>query len=182
MKKLLTSVLAFLFIISGSVSRSPLQKLTPEPVRADIEGSRKAGKMSMQQRQAIEHFSTLLEEIDLDENEVPVWLSGELGPASGKPKEAAIEAMRRLKPLFRATDQDQFEPRLEMSDDIGQTHVRLRQRYHGLQVLGSELIVHTQNGKVIGVNGKFVPDIDIDVSPSLASSVALDSRALTLSF
>src|SRR5262249_2258519 len=69
----------------------------------------------------------------------------------------------------------------EMSDRLGQTHVRLQQKYRGLRVVGGELIVHLKGERIIGVNGRFIPDIGMDTTPAIPAENAVETALLELS-
>ncbi len=58
------------------------------------------------------------------------------------------------------------------SDAVGQTHVRLDQVYRGVPVFGAELVVHMNDVGILGVNGTFVPNIELDTAPGLAAEEA----------
>ncbi len=60
-------------------------------------------------------------------------------------------------------------------DDLGMQHVRLEQRYNGLPVFGSELIVHMDDEGIIGVNGNFIPKIAISTTPVLSAVEAQET-------
>ena len=65
-------------------------------------------------------------------------------------------------------------------DALGNTHVKMDQYYHGLRVLGAQLIVHMNGEGITAVNGKFVPEITSSTVPTLdetrAAEVALTSQ------
>ncbi|WP_266366666.1 M4 family metallopeptidase [Tellurirhabdus rosea] len=63
------------------------------------------------------------------------------------------------------------------TDALGQTHVRLAQRYQGVPVYGSELIAHVENGEVKLLNGSFRVIKNAVVTPSLSLTEA-SGRAL----
>jgi Zn-dependent metalloprotease len=159
MKRVVMTVALGLFCVQGFASQGPRPELSPG------------------QRQALDELAPLLKEVRLGDEGVPSWLSGDLGPAAGTPTAAALDAVRRLAPAFRATVHDGFEATSDLTDSLGQTHVRLQQRYRGLKVIGGELIVHLAGGRIIGVNGRFRPDIDVSPNPELPADAALD-RAL----
>lgn len=138
-------------------------------------------ELSPEQGRSLRELAPRLSRFDVDENGVPSWLAGDLGPAVGEPEAAALQAVRRLAPAFRMTTDDSFDVRRVTGDDDGQVHVRLRQRYRNLLVEGSELIVHIESGKVAGVNGHFTPDIRVGNTPALtgAAAMAIARRSLT---
>ena len=118
---------------------------------------------------------------DVDENGVPSWLEGDLGPAAGEPEAAALEAVRRLAAAFRMTADDSFDVRRVAPEEDGPVNVRLRQRYRNLLVEGSELIVHIEGATVVGINGRFTPDISVGSTPTLSGAAALGIARRSLS-
>lgn len=143
-------------------------------------GTASAAELTPGQKKALQELSPRLQETRLSEDGVPSWLSGELGSAAGEPREAALQALRRLAPLFRGRADDGFEPVSATTDRLGQTHVRVQQRFRGLSVIGSELIVHLAGGQVIGVNGNYAPDIAVSVVPALSGTQAIERAAAAL--
>ncbi len=132
-------------------------------------------ELSREQQEALQALGGRLQEGDYDDRAIPTWLKGDLGTVSGEPRVAAIEAMRALGPLYRRGEGDEFEVSKEpFNDELGQTHVRLQQRYRGLRVVGGNTIVHLKGARVIGVNGDFIPEIDLNVTPALIAEVAMD--------
>ena len=129
--------------------------------------------LSPAQERALHELVPTLSRFDVDENGVPSWLAGDLGPAATNPEAAALEALRRLAPAFRMTPNDGFDVRGVIGDELGQVHVRMRQRYRNLLVAGSELIVHVASGRIVGVNGRFSPDINVGSTPTLDAATAL---------
>jgi Zn-dependent metalloprotease len=138
-------------------------------------------ELSPEQSRSLRELAPRLSRFDVDENGVPSWLAGDLGPAAGEPEAAALQAVRRLAPAFRMTTDDSFDVRRVSGDDDGQVHVRLRQRYRNLLVEGSELIVHIESGSVVGLNGHFTPDIRVGSTPTLSAAAAtgIARRSLT---
>lgn len=57
-------------------------------------------------------------------------------------------------------------------DNAGQTHVRLDQKYLGMQVFGAQLVVHMNSSGITGVNGDFVPGVNVAPSPAVAAQRA----------
>lgn len=115
-------------------------------------------------------------ELSLSEHGVPreLWRPGKarLAPQA---EGAALLAVYELGPLFRLQAEDNFIPRVVERDELGQEHVRLQQTYRGLPVVGGELIVHLDSQQVLGVNGQFVPDLELEVSPRLTEREAIAS-------
>lgn len=101
-----------------------------------------------------------------------LWLRGKARPAAPA-REAGLMAIYELGPLFRLRGEDAFLARQVERDELGQEHVRLQQTYRGLPVVGGELIVHLDRDRVLGINGQFVPDVELSVEPKLSEREAL---------
>jgi len=96
--------------------------------------------------------------------------------APGELEVGAIDYVRRL-----AADMDVA---LSPSDDLevravlqrsGLRHVRLKQTYGGLPVLGSEVVVHADDTTFLGVNGYLTANLDgFDTTPAIGDDEALD--------
>jgi Zn-dependent metalloprotease len=171
MKRYLISALLIITVSSfpllrtkaGEEQNSILEQEQKEPLQ----------KLSQEQEEALAKLKNNLTEVQLSKSAVPSWLMGELGPVSEEPKPAAVQTMRRLAPVFRIRTEDDFEPKSELADELGQVHVRLQQRYRGLPVVGGELIVHMQGKRTIGVNGHYVPDLSVEETPGLSADAAI---------
>ncbi|MGC8916675.1 MAG: M4 family metallopeptidase [Thermoanaerobaculum sp.] len=113
-------------------------------------------------------------EYSLSPSGVPreLWHPGKLRQAP-QAEQAAIIAAEELGPLFRLRGEDGFAPRVVERDELGQEHVRLQQTYRGLKVVGGELIVHMDARHILGVNGQFVPEIDLEVVPRISEREAI---------
>jgi bacillolysin len=57
-------------------------------------------------------------------------------------------------------------------DTIGMTHVWFQQRYRGVPVFGGQLVVHMNAAGITGVNGFYVPALDLSAKPSLSLASA----------
>ncbi len=104
------------------------------------------------------------------------FIKGNLGKlAEGKASFAAQAFLEEKKDILHASDEDSFEPIAEFADNLGQTHVRLQQRVHGLPVFGAEYIVHSDSKRtVIGMNGRFTPGRDLPRNPALDGWTAIE--------
>jgi Zn-dependent metalloprotease len=163
-------VIAFILAIGSALNSAPVGA---QPGAG--QSSQPQRQLSREQQEAVQALGGRLQEVEYDDRAIPTWLKGELGTVRGEPRDAAIEAMRALGPLFRRGEGDEFEVSKEpFNDELGQTHVRLQQRYRGLRVVGGNTIVHLKGDRVIGVNGDFIPEIDLNVTPALIAEVAMD--------
>lgn len=61
----------------------------------------------------------------------------------------------------------------ENTDAVGNRHLKYSQYYKGIRVEGIEQIVHEKKGKVYLTNGDFVPDLNLNVVPSVSSEQAI---------
>jgi Zn-dependent metalloprotease len=159
-------------MLAGALAMTCAMQFAPVEAQVGAPAGQKR-ELSPDQERSLRELAPRLSRFDVDDNGVPSWLEGDLGPAAGEPEAAALQAVRRLAPAFRMTTDDGFEVRRATADDEGQVHVRLRQRYGKLPVEGSELIVHIESETVVGVNGHFTPDIKVGSTPALTAAAAL---------
>ncbi|MEQ9441739.1 MAG: M4 family metallopeptidase [Cyclobacteriaceae bacterium] len=79
-------------------------------------------------------------------------------------------------PLMQiATPSEEFIARQQWKDTQGQAHIRLQQQYRGIDIYGSEIIVHaSQNHIVQGLNGRYMPTPQsLNTSPSIQQPQAI---------
>ena len=60
-----------------------------------------------------------------------------------------------------------------LTDKLGQTHLRYKQYYKGIELADVQFILHEKNGLVFHANGQLIHGLDLDVSPSLSEGDAL---------
>jgi Zn-dependent metalloprotease len=110
---------------------------------------------------------------------VPTMISGELA-AEGNTRNLPLAArcqqyLQGLKKIMSVENPvEEFEQKSAEVDDMGNTHVRMSQRYKGLRVWDGEIILHERSGKVNLLNGSFFPTpsvLSIEPSVSAASSI-----------
>jgi Zn-dependent metalloprotease len=68
----------------------------------------------------------------------------------------------------------------EISDDLGQTHYRVRQYYQGIPSFLSTGIIHTKQGKILSINGDFVSESQFSGKKVLDEASALKLALLDL--
>ncbi len=113
--------------------------------------------------------------IVLDEQRVPSMVSGKISlRAFRNPEAAAQTVLDEFGAAFRRGADDGFLFRNEQHDELGQTHVRMTQAYRGIPVLHGELIVHMTEDSIIGINGHFKPNLDVDTHASLSEAQLMD--------
>ena len=93
----------------------------------------------------------------------------------GAHKKDAVAVLDNLSTFFRMKDaeKEMVADRVE-SDALGFHHVRLKQNYKGLRVIGGDLIVHfNEKDQAYEVNGQYVPEIDLDLVPGISAAQAV---------
>ena len=90
-------------------------------------------------------------------------------------RQNAVAVFDNLAGLFRIRDAEtEFAPTKTDHDFLGFHHVRVVQVYHGLRVIGGQLIVHfNDSGDAYEVNGNYVSDIDLDIIPGFDEAQAV---------
>lgn len=63
----------------------------------------------------------------------------------------------------------------ENTDAVGNRHFKYAQYYKGVRIEGIEQVVHEKKGKIYLANGDFVPDLNLEVIPSISSEQAIQS-------
>jgi thermolysin len=64
----------------------------------------------------------------------------------------------------------------DMKDNLGMRHIRIRQTYKNIPVVGSELVIHLdKKNRVYMINGKYEPQLTVDITPSVDANTALSS-------
>lgn len=82
------------------------------------------------------------------------------------------------KKSFSLSNDNAIKPLAVFTDQLGQTHHRLKQFYKGIELSDVQFILHEKNGVVSYANGKLIHGLDLDVQPVLSEAEALQ-RALT---
>lgn len=94
----------------------------------------------------------------------------------------AVAVMDRLTKAYRLRDASaEFKPLKPEADELGFNHVRMNQLYQGLQVVGGQLIVHfNKSGQAYQVNGRYIPDINLETKPAIDANSAVASAQADL--
>lgn len=108
-----------------------------------------------------------------------VSLEGDLGLRQDTdPVIAAQAALGAQGAIFGRGPDDDFENTdYDPPDELGTDHIRMTQTYQGVHVLGGELIVHMTSDRVTGINGRFVQNLQLSITPELSVEEA-ESRAV----
>lgn len=90
-------------------------------------------------------------------------------------EQAALRFLSSHKALFLMKNpESELRHTRTKTDSRGIRHVRLRQVFQNIPVIGKELLVHIDAaGNVIRVNGKYLPGINVSVVPSVSSEKAV---------
>ena len=88
-----------------------------------------------------------------------------------------LETIKSLIQIERV--REEFEIIKTRTDDLGQTHTKMKQMYRGLEVYGGEVVLHRKHDKIHLFNGRYFPtpqleNIDPTVTESDAIEVALE--------
>ena len=114
---------------------------------------------------------------------VPTYIVGELAKVGAMQTDDAHAAEAALRPSlppvlapFRLRADDLALRRMNVDEDGGR-HFRYDQRFHGLPVIGSELVVHVDvKGAIFAVNGSARGDI----SPALGANAISQAQAMSI--
>lgn len=88
-------------------------------------------------------------------------------------KPMASATAETIKNVFELRQQDSWQFKTEMTDNLGFTHRRYQQKYLGLNVFGGEVIVHEKDGKIQTINGHFYPNINANVIAGISEQAAI---------
>lgn len=108
------------------------------------------------------------------------FITGDLGQLRpGVRSEAARELAKAQTTLLQvAAEGSDFETLGTIDDELGQTHIRLQQRLHGLAVVGGEYVVHADaGGRVFAMNGRLLNDARVPREPELSAWTAIERAA-----
>jgi Zn-dependent metalloprotease len=96
----------------------------------------------------------------------------------GTYSDRSLAVMDNLAPLYRlkSAKQEFRSKQNEESDHLGYRHQRLEQIHQGIPVLGGDVNVHFDGqNNPYEVNGKYIPDLTLSVTPSISANQAVDA-------
>ncbi len=118
------------------------------------------------------------------EGDLPTMIKGTLPETPSRELPLSTRAYQYMDAVKSAmqikSPSDEFEIKSVETDELGQTHVRLQQKFGNIPVWGSELIVHERNGKIDEVNGFYFPTPELTSSstdPSVLNTTAKVSQS-----
>jgi Zn-dependent metalloprotease len=116
---------------------------------------------------------------------LPIFIKGALpnNPnARMDAKQTSFAYLNAVKDLMRIQNPAaEFEVGLVETDQLNQSHQRMKQMYQGIPVYGGEVILHSQNGQVQALNGRNYPTPNlVEIRPSVTQSQAIQQATLDL--
>jgi len=107
------------------------------------------------------------------------FLAGQGLQLVGQPDQDALAVLDNLSGIMGIrTAAQEFTAMAPEADALGYQHVRATQMFQGLKVFGGQLLVHfNRDGKAYQVNGRYVPDINVDVIPQITPDDAMHLAA-----
>ncbi|HEX8529690.1 MAG TPA: M4 family metallopeptidase, partial [Cytophagales bacterium] len=114
--------------------------------------------------------------------DLPIFISGAaaqapLSSANGRVdvQKAALSYLNGVKDVLRIQQPEaEFSVRHTQIDDPGQVHIRMKQSYRGVEVYGSEVILHAKSNVIGSLNGRYFPTPQLaDVKPALSADQAV---------
>jgi len=112
---------------------------------------------------------------------IPSSITGDLTQSgyvrTNSPKEDVLTFLTENKELFGLQNPfNELNLLSTTTDELGQTHLKFQQKYENVVLLKGQLIVHiSDDGKVIGVNGKYYPTLTFNTKPNISSDQAIVS-------
>jgi Fungalysin/Thermolysin Propeptide Motif len=161
------ALLTFAMAASQIVAISPSSDASVQTRQKQSSKSIPGQRMTGNQRQALGMLGPDVS-VELDDQEVPVLLSGVLSPRL-RPDDPVAEAELALETLgatFRRRPDDGFTYSSTSNDRAGNTYVEMAQTYKGLPVIGQKFTVSLSRDEVIGISGSFVPDLKVKTRPT----------------
>ncbi len=108
-----------------------------------------------------------------DEKGRTKYIGGNFTDVNVKDESSAYEALNSLKSVLKFNNvKEEFTTEsIDTSKDI--TYYRFHQKYKEVEVYGTNLIISVDKyGNVLSMNGYYIPDIKIDVNPSVSKENA----------
>ncbi|WP_176214845.1 M4 family metallopeptidase, partial [Reichenbachiella faecimaris] len=106
-------------------------------------------------------------EVRLDKNDLPVKISFEKG--------TRINSNDSFDKILGLPTHKQLIQKKSFKDKLGYQHIRLQETYEGLEVLGSQYIVHQKGNQLISANGKIRSSISVSTQPAISETTALQN-------
>jgi bacillolysin len=126
---------------------------------------------------SIEFLESGLKAGTINQNGVPAYIEGKLkvsGRRGTSTENLAIEYLTVAASAMKINEPEkEFAIMSVESDELGMTHVKLRQMKEGVPVYGAEVMIHGRNNTFDFLNGNYFPSIDeVNTKPSVDQSVS----------
>ncbi len=82
--------------------------------------------------------------------------------------------LSQAKDIFQLNEHHQLSTSKTQTDPVGFTHHRLQQTYKGIPVKDGQYILHEKAGVIHSANGHLVSNIDVETTPTLSKTEALE--------
>jgi Zn-dependent metalloprotease len=115
-------------------------------------------------------------------SDLPIFISGAVSEArlsspNGRLdlQKAAVSYLNGVKDVLRVRQPEaEFSVHRTEIDDPGQLHIRMKQSYRGVEVYGSEIILHAKSNQIQSLNGRYFPTPGLaNVKPALSAEGAV---------
>ncbi|MCY7410344.1 MAG: M4 family metallopeptidase [Chitinophagales bacterium] len=87
----------------------------------------------------------------------------------------AVEIFKQQPELIGLKSDDQMKLMKTRKDAAGNSHYRFAQLYKGVRIELAEYLVHEKKSKVYLINGDFIPNLNLDVQPTISNEQAIDA-------
>jgi bacillolysin len=110
-------------------------------------------------------------------NGLPTMIQGAMPVSSSREMPLATRVTQYLDMVKNAMNiqnpAEEFEVTRVETDELGQSHVRMQQKFGGVPVWGGEVIVHERNGAIAMMNGVYFPTPSVlELVPSIETAIA----------
>ena len=168
-------ILNIVLVCCYSVKKSEDKKVDEKPAETiSFENSKKI-------EINIDKDTNKIDELEADiinrDNGLPRYISGldiRLEDMNKESSQLALDYLDKIKKHLKIKDaHEEFYLNSVNKDNYGEEHIRLNQRYKGVDVFGSGVIVHLKDKKFIMFNGNYIATPNIDVNPKISSKKAV---------
>jgi vibriolysin len=107
---------------------------------------------------------------ETDGRGVPTFVTGDLGRllGPGTVENTARAFLRSKADVLPLDGSEDFQAIRTERDSLGQTHVKMQERFNGLPIVGAEYIVHADaSNRVVAMNGRFASTRELPRVPSV---------------
>jgi bacillolysin len=131
-----------------------------------------------------------VERLIMNKKGIPNFIEGNLNPSGikGNKEEQSLRFFEENKGIFGMQDpRNELKVIVTKKDNLGNTHIKLSQYYHGIRVYGSEFVSHfDKNDELRIINGEYLPKINTPYSPAIsknqAETIAIADFSLNTNF